>query len=517
MVRSYFSPRAMREADERAASKFRVPSLILMENAGRGAASIILDRYPEAGSFLVLCGPGNNGGDGCACARHLALNGADVVVLSTVRIDQLSGDARAMAEAVDAAGTFDVSTDLSDDEIEGLAWGADIVIDALLGTGSSGAPRGEVERLISLCCDGMTVVSLDIPSGVDAETGAIPGKAVDADMTVTFLAAKSGLAIAPGCVCAGEVIECEIGVAGDVIEDMPRVTGWEEADIETLTPCTSPTIHKRGRGGLIIIGGSDTYRGAPVLTARAALRAGCGFVFLALPDVAAQSAAAELPEAIILSIPSEDGVLRHSSLEDAFAPWNDKIDAAVIGPGLGRSQSAETIVRHAVRFLRTIDKPLLLDADALVHLAAIDDNGGPYGHLLITPHTGEASRLLKRDPAEIDNDRLAAVEGLAKRYGAALLKGAHTMISNGSETRVLLEGGPELAVPGSGDVLSGIIGALMARGMDLTDAATLGALVHAVSGSRTGRLFGLMAREIADGAADVLSGVDRGWRDEHEL
>lgn len=505
MVRFYYTPQAMKDADAAASEKFRVPSLILMENAGRGASEIILEKCPEAGSFLVLCGSGNNGGDGLCAARHLALAGRDVAVLATVPLERMSPDARVMAEAFASNGSLSVSSELSDDDIESFVWSSDVVVDALLGTGSNGSPRGEVMRLIDLCCSGPFVVSLDIPSGIDALTGAVPGSAVDADLTVTFLAEKSGLAIAPGALKTGEIIVCGIGVTQDAIETDPHMTGWSDDDIATLVPSIDPTIHKGSRGGLMIIGGSDKYRGAPVLAARAALRSGCGFVFLAVPDVAAQSAAAELPEAIILSIPTdENGQLRHSSLEEVVSPWNCKIDAAVLGPGLGRSASAEVIVKHAAGYLRNINKPLVLDGDALFHLSFMHGLERS-DRLIITPHAQEAARLLGRTASEVDADRLAAVTDLARRYGRTVLKGPHTLISDGEDTRVILAGGPQLAVPGSGDVLAGVIGALLARGMDLTDAATLAALAHGTAGDRSGRMFGLMAREIADGISDVLS------------
>jgi NAD(P)H-hydrate epimerase len=317
-------------------------------------------------------------------------------------------------------------------------------------------------------------------------------------MTLTFLAEKTGLAISPGSLYCGEVKVCNIGIPPELVLNAHELTGYDSSDIPSLTPHIQKNAHKGTRGALLIVGGCDFFRGAPVLAAMGALRAGCGLVFLAVPDFLVSAASSALPEAIFVPLNTKDGAIDFESFERNVSPWLGKCNALVCGPGVGRTENARKITEW---LCREWDKPLLLDADALHHAANMERAGifrrNPNS-TIVTPHEGEAAYLLGTDAGKVSEERLSSCAALAEKFGVALLKGYHTLICNNTERRVILEGGPQLAIPGSGDVLSGIIGAHLAAGMSPMDAATLGALTHASAGNKYEGPSGLLAREIAD-------------------
>ena len=497
---SYYSSGAVREADRLAAEQLGIPGDVLMENAGRGAAEAIITRYPKVRNVLILCGHGNNGGDGFVVARHLRLAGITSVVLATRGVEEYRNEAAFAANAAKNSGINIVPSDkLKDDEIILLVNNADVLVDALLGTGSDGVPRGEAARLIKFSSSHSHIVALDIPSGVDADTGEAADIAPKAELTVTFLVSKPGLVVAPGSYYSGEAIVTGIGVApGDVLKTPPVLTGWAASDISGMFPKITPAIHKGLRGSLLIIAGSSQYRGAPVLAALSALRAGCGFVTLALPESLVAGAASIVPEAIFVPLPERDGHISFEGFGETLLPHFEKSDAAVLGPGLGRSADAG----RASRFIyEEFHKPINIDADALRFTY-----GTKRDCIVATPHAGEAAHILAESSAEVNSKRLDACTRLTAKFGTVILKGYHTLVSDGHETRVILEGGPELAVPGSGDVLSGLIGAFLASGMLPLDAATLAALIHGASGSLMsgGKPNGLLAREIAEGVRCII-------------
>ena len=507
-MKKYYASSSVREADRIATQEFGIPGSVLMENAGRGAAEVLLQKYPDAKNFLVLCGPGNNGGDGLVAARHLALAGRVLTVVTTIGADEYKNDAAFAALAFSTTATSGSnifhSKNLSDKELSALISPSDVIVDALLGTGSNGVLRGEVRRLAELCTGARRIVSLDIPSGVNPDTGETAEAAMTAEMTLTFLAEKAGLAVSPGALHTGDILVCDIGIQPELVLKDPSLIGYDKTDIAPLTPKIPKDAHKGTRGALMIVGGCDFYRGAPVLAAMGALRTGCGLALLAVPDFMVNGAAALLPEAIFVPLGEKDGSINFGSFERRLSPWLDKCDALVCGPGLGRSDDA----RKATEWLcLECDKPLLLDADALRNAADIERAGAfrrNSGSTVITPHEGEAAYLLGADAKKIHEERLSSCAALAEKFGVALLKGYHTLICGGTEKRAILEGGPHLAVPGSGDVLSGVIGAFLASGMSPIDAATLGALIHASAGNEYEGTSGLLARELA-------SNVGKNW------
>jgi NAD(P)H-hydrate epimerase len=530
-MKYYYGSEAVRAADKKASKELGVPGEVLMENAGRTAAEIIAARYPGSESFLVLCGPGNNGGDGFAAARHLDIMGRKVAIIAVRAVSEYAGEARFAAAAAERCGVkISRSRDMSDANITS-SLDTSVVIDALLGIGAGGEPRGEVKRLIELSegygagrplgayqlnrrpsrlielleegagAECFRKVSLDIPSGADPDTGETGAVSFRAELTISFLALKPAHAVAPGALMCGETVTAGIGVKPALaLSAAPDLTGYDASDIPAMLPRYGEDIHKGSRGSLLVVGGSSHFRGAPVLSSLAALKAGCGLVALAAPCSVIASAVSLLPEAIFIPLPEEDGHVSFAGFEEALRPFADKFDALVLGPGLGLSDDALSVSRFLCGTWRG---PMLIDADALK--AGCETR---LDNAVATPHAGEASFILGVSPAEVEGHRLRSCRKLAEKFGVALLKGPRTLISDGSATRAVLEGGPELAVPGSGDVLSGTVGAFLAAGLKPIDAATLGAVVHGAAGRSLASAEGtdgVLAREIAEAIRDVLS------------
>jgi NAD(P)H-hydrate epimerase len=529
-MKYYYGSEAVRAADKTASEELGVPGEVLMENAGRAAAEIIAARYPDAEAFLVLCGPGNNGGDGFVAARHLDIMGRKVSIIAVRAVSEYAGEARFASRAAESCGIkISRSRDMSDADITS-SLDTSVVIDALLGAGAGGEPRGEVKRLIELseraggslraCQSNRRVsrlielsgagtgaecsrkVSLDIPSGVDPDTGETGAVSFRAELTISFLALKPAHAIAPGALRCGETVTAGIGVKPALaLGAEPELTGYDASDIPAMLPRHGEDIHKGSRGSLLVVGGSSNFRGAPALSCLAALKAGCGLVALAAPGGVMASAASLLPEAIFIPLPEEDGHVRFDGFEEALRPFADKFDALVLGPGLGLSDDALRVARFLFGAWRG---PMLVDADALK--AGCETR---LENAVATPHAGEVSFILGVSPAEVEGHRLRSCRKLAEKFGVALLKGPRTLISDGTKTRAALEGGPELAVPGSGDVLSGTVGAFLAAGLKPIDAATLGAVVHGAAGRRLATSGGAASRGTNGVLARDIAGVIR--------
>lgn len=499
----FYLPSDVRQADIIAGEIYKIPSIVLMENASRAAADEAERMSGGNGVFVILAGKGNNGGDGFAAARHLYLRGNRVAVLKTDGDEGYCGDA---AVNLRVLRTFECdelkiynTKQIDEDMIKERLSEADVVLDALLGTGSRGAPRGEAGRLIPLTYGLENILALDIPSGVDPESGAVYEPAIRATATVTFLRPKSGMAFSPALESCGRVIIADIGVPPfKVLPDTPDVRCYDGGDLASLLPKIPSDIHKTQRGSLLIYGGSSVYRGAPLLAARGALRAGAGLVYLAVPDFMAAEASAALPEAIVLPLPSEGMRVNAEAAWSLVSEWLEKCSAAAIGPGVGREAESEAVFRH---FWDECSKPLLIDADMLYFFATNFGELKPRQNVLLTPHSGEAARILGVTAAEVDAERARSARRLTEKAGTALLKGRGTIIASGEFLRVIRTGSPSLAVPGSGDVLTGVAGAFMAAGMPIPDAATAGAIAHGLAGEymekKNGRR-GTLAGEIAD-------------------
>ena len=451
-----------RAIDAQAIDERGVPGIALMRAAGAAAERVVRGRFPHARRVLVAAGAGNNGGDGYEVARLLAVNGREVRIARIAERPAAGDAATTLADAI-AAGV-----PVHDGPLDGLLDDVDLVVDALLGTGASGAPTGAVADAITAIREsGLPVVALDVPSGVDASTGEAPGPAIHADATVAFHGEKLGVRIEPGRTLAGRIVAVPIGIPADV-DVAPAAIGVASA--YDLLPRRRIGGSKYDAGAVLVIGGSVGMAGAPALAAGAALRAGAGVVTVLAPEAVQPTVAAWQREAMVRPLPSA-----RPDLE--IERYAERAAAVVLGPGLGRDPEAEGIVRAAL----ALDRPLLADADALWWIArdpaAIRARTAPT---VITPHSGEAARLLGVDAADLDAHRLRAVRDLVAETGAtALLKGRDTLVlAPDGRLGVRLLDSAALATAGSGDVLSGIIGGCLARGVDAWTAAIAGAAAH---------------------------------------
>ncbi len=482
------SAAAVRRIDARVGHELAMPSILLMERAGLAATGAVMARFPDAGEATIVVGPGNNGGDGMVVARHLQSAGWSVRVLAPDGRRPGGPDSTTMTTIAERLGLVVEPLDTGS-RLEG------VVVDALLGTGSVGAPRGPVAaaiNAINASCG--PVVSVDMPSGVSADTGRVDGVAVRAHLTVTFHAEKLGLYIAPGRVYAGLVEVADIGIPA-AISEPPSAWLIERAALDAID-ARRPEIDKYAAGAVLLVAGSPGMVGAAALAARAALRAGAGIVFSALAQELLANLTALAPEVVGIALDGD-----HDALT-AITSQLTRVSAVAIGPGLGRASAAGSLVRA---LLETVDHPVVLDADGLWHVT-LDDLARRVGRTVITPHAGEAARLLGCTRDEVDAGRLDAARELSRRGGVvAVLKGSGTLVV-GPDGAVGVDalGGPELATAGSGDVLTGIIGSLLATGLDPWSAACASVAVHSLSGQAAGKGRSTMASDLVEAIPTVI-------------
>jgi hydroxyethylthiazole kinase-like uncharacterized protein yjeF len=433
----------------------------LMERAGSAVAEHVLRQFP--GRVTVVCGGGKNGGDGRVCARKLREAGRDVRV-------------------VDGVG------DLGE---------PDVIVDALLGIGLTDAPREDAARMIELMNgSGRPVVAVDVPSGVNASTGEVAGAAVKASATVTFGAPKVGLAVAPGLFHAGSVQVAPIGLRP---REHEHALVPASALLEVPRKLTDST--KYSAGSVLIVGGSRGLTGALMLAALAAFRSDAGYVAVAAPESTLPILESALLEVVKRPLPEDSaGRLLPRSLE-AILEAAEKADAVAIGPGLGRSDGTIELVRL---LLEQLELPVVLDADGLWELE-------PFARkapTVLTPHSGELARLLGVEPREVDAHRLDAVRRAATRFGSVvLLKGADTLVASPREgVLVATYGTPALATAGSGDVLTGIVAAFLAKGMEPRFAAATAAVAHGVAAELIDSQAGVIASDLLPELRRALAG-----------
>lgn len=467
-----FTADEMARADD-AAQELGIPGIVLMERASAGMAREILARFDlaESARVLVVCGGGNNGGDGFVVARELRRAGVEVSVFPTKR--DYGGD-----PATNLAVLRNLGVDILDeaDFAERLE-NTELVVDALLGTGFHGAVREDVAELIRLMnSSGAPVAAVDVPSGVNGSTGEAEGEAVRADLTVCAHAAKAGCVISPGLQYAGEVAVVDIGIPAEA-DSEPSIRLTDAASLRGVVPRTQAPAHKYSAGAPLIVAGSRSMTGAAAMAARGAQRAGCGIVFLVVPESAAPALDAELTEVLVFGAPEDaDGYLGEGALETVLGHAG-KATALATGPALGSGEGTRTLVEGMIS---GTELPALLDADAVTSLAgssALAERGTPA---VVTPHDGELGRLSGVGAREVSAHRLRYARNAAEEHGCTvLLKGPDTIVVRGGETAVNSTGTtPALATGGTGDVLTGVIGALLSRGMDEYEAARAGAWAH---------------------------------------
>jgi hydroxyethylthiazole kinase-like uncharacterized protein yjeF len=495
-----------RELDRLATDEGGVPSLTLMENAGLGASELILAEFPKAAHVVIVCGTGNNGGDGFVVARRLLAKGLEVTTLLVGDPARVRGDARTTLDALSAApGTYTQVSETSLTPLEDALADADVIVDALFGTGLdrevTGLARTVIERMNA--ARGARV-ALDLPSGLDADTGVPLAAAVRAELTLTFAQPKRGLATPLGVAHAGRVELVPIGVPEGLVERVGyRAVRLEPADVaKSLSPRNAQS-HKGSSGRVLVLAGSAGKIGAALLVAHGALRAGAGLV-----TIAAAPAVSDLLDQRVLE--AMTARFDPQSLEVSLAPLLARADVVVIGPGLGVDAGAKRLVDHV---LLEWDGSIVADADAItVFGGRAEELAHRRGKLLLTPHPGEMARLLDRSTAAVESDRFGAVERAVELTQATvLLKGARTLIgAPGQRVAVNPTGNPLLAAGGMGDVLAGIIGAL-AVGSDLFSAACAGAFVHGLAADQIadnrGLDRGVLAHEIADEVPAALSSL----------
>ncbi len=468
----------------------------LMERAGRGLADLSAELAPT-GRIAVVCGKGNNGGDGLVAARRLRELGRDVDVLLTVEAQALTGDAAINLGRLPGEPPRRYQT--------ARLQGAAAVIDAVLGTGFSGTPRGtaaEAIEAIAALGKETIAVACDVPSGVDASTGEAHGPAVKAAATATFHAAPPGLWIAPGKGLSGSVHQIDIGIP-------PGAPGASQ--IGLICDRVTDGIPRRGTdstkfaaGNVLVCGGSTGLTGAPCLAAEAAMRGGAGYVTACVPASLHTIFEIRLLEVMTTPLPDRDGAVCSGALE-VVMERSERADALVLGPGIGRDPETQAFVRELAP---RVKRPLLLDADALnAHAEALDSLRGRPAATVLTPHAGELGRLLGVESKAVQARRLHAVRQAAELAEAVVvLKGDDTLIAEpGGRVAVNPGGASALATAGTGDVLSGVIGAYLGKGMDPFHAACAGVFTHAAAGR-------LAAREIgAEGvlASDVITLLPR--------
>jgi NAD(P)H-hydrate epimerase len=416
----------------------------LMERAGTAVAREAMLAFPAARSFACVCGGGSNGGDGRVAARVLREAGH-----------------------------------VADEVTEGLA-AYDVVIDALFGTGFHGEPRPEAAELVErINAAPVPVVSVDLPSGVDASTGEVAGAVVDADLTVTFHARKVGLVVGPGRFHAGRVVVADIGLSGGGTEVRRATTA-----VLDLVPRRGPRSTKYQAGSVLVVGGSPGMTGAACLSALAALRADAGYVTLAVPSDALRTAEALVLEPVKVAWEDEGAA-------EAIVEAASRAGAVAIGPGLGRTEGRRALVRE---LLERLDLPAVVDADGLFGLAQVERSAPT----VLTPHAGELARLLETDSAWVDAHRLEAAARGAERFGATvLLKGADTIVASPGRGAVVCDlGPPSLATAGTGDVLTGVVGSFLAKGLDPDLAAVAAAVAHGRAAALAPHRAGLVASDL---------------------
>ncbi len=500
----------MRGADRRAIEGLGIPGSVLMENAGRAVADAVRARFPFARRPLFLCGKGNNGGDGFVAARRL-LDLAPRVLLVGPR-SAVKGEARAKMEALEGAGgRIEVVESAADWSRLIEDRNVDLIIDAILGTGLREAPSGLTAHVIaavaawaSSSC--LPVVAVDVPSGLSSETGAIGWESIRATLTVCLQAPKRCHALPAASERCGEVWVTDIGIPRTVLAEAGSRLGWiESSDVAALYPVRPSASHKGTYGHLLVIAGSVGKTGAAVLAATAALRSGVGLVTVATPAPAQPTVALGRPEAMTEPLASTpEGTLAAEGVERALALAIER-DAVVLGPGLGAS---DDVRRFVDGFVLRCPVPLLIDADGLNALASLI--GGPAATLarrrfptVITPHPGEMARLSGTTAADVQDHRLETAEAFARASGAVVvLKGHRTIVARpDGESGVNPTGNPGLAKGGTGDVLAGVAGALLARGGEAWSAACAAVYLHGLAGDRAVArigMEGLLAGDLSD-------------------
>jgi hydroxyethylthiazole kinase-like uncharacterized protein yjeF len=493
-----YTAEQVRRLDHCAIEGHGIPGIDLMERAGRGVFEVARRAWPAATHWLILCGAGNNGGDGYIVARLARAAGLKVTLCALKDPDSLGGDAAEAARRWEAVGGECASWPC------GAFDSSDLLVDALLGTGLDREPAGAYGAAVdAINRAGRPVVAVDIPSGLHADSGVIQGRAVRADLTVTFIGNKRGLFTGDGPDCAGRVHFCDLETP-DSVRDSELDSGIliRENIISELLPARRRNTHKGSFGWLLAVGSDLGMSGAIRLCGEAALRSGAGKVTLVTrPEHAA-----------LINLACPELMVRGMDHGEPLEQLLTEVGALVAGTGLGQSTWSQALFDPCMRS----PAPVVVDADGLNLLAqgwpapAPAEAELPFGHWVLTPHPAEAGRLLERSAADVQRDRVAAAQELAQRFQAVVvLKGCGTVVADAAGRYAICPlGNPGMATAGSGDVLSGVIGALLAQGLDVWDAACAGVVAHAAAGDLAASEIGergLLASDITRRLPAVLN------------
>ncbi len=506
----------MAALDRRAAEEFGVPTLLLMEAAGRQVAEVAARMTGGASPRVVIvAGKGNNGGDGLVAARVMTAAGWRTAVVLLARDADVTGDAGTNLQAARRAGVDIANLDsTSAPGLRGALASADLVIDGLFGTGFRGPVVGLAARAIEAIngC-GRPVLSIDIPSGVHGDSGAVDGLAVRATATVTMGLPKTGLILLPGAEYAGQIWVADVGHPQRLIDGAGiRTSLVTRAMADAALPVRRMDAHKGAFGRVLIVAGAVGYTGAAVLSALGALRAGAGLVTLGVPQAIYPIVASAVIEGMPVPLADHEGALAEEA-GDQIRELAGSADVVACGPGLSRLPGPRAVVR---RLLAECTRPLVLDADALNNLAgSAADLRAARGPVVITPHPGEMARLLDAATEEVQRHRLQTARVGAERFRAAVvLKGARTVVASPEgEAFVIPTGNPAMAAGGMGDVLTGAIAGLIGQGLTPSVAAWTGAYLHGLAGDLAAAArgpAGLLAREVADHLPEALRAVRTG-------
>lgn len=478
-----FSAESVQAIDRYVIEEKGVPGFELMQKAAAAAFRQLSRHWPEAGSVLVLCGGGNNGGDGYLVAAAAKRHGKQVHCVAIKNPEDLKGDAaRAHDKALADGVAVQLWQDLDEADRQTLFHKTDLIVDAMLGTGVKGAPREPFRTVIEAASQSRCpVLAVDIPSGLDATTGVKAGDALRADVTVTFIALKSGLFLGQGPDAAGQIefesLSLGIENAADTGQT-PIARRFDWPGLSKSLPRRPVTAHKGRFGHLLVIGGDHGFGGAGILTAEAAARSGPGLTSMATRSEFVTPALTRCPALMVHAV-------NHG--ED-LAELIEKADVLVCGPGLGKKAWGQQMLQQVL----ASGKPRVLDADAINLMSESEKTPAKTAAQVLTPHPGEASRLLGCSVPDIEADRLAAAQAVQQKFGGVvLLKGAGTVIADGDGCPWVLEGGnPGMATGGMGDALTGMIGGLAAQGMSLPVATRTAAALHLASANAASRQFG---------------------------
>ncbi|MDR7419813.1 MAG: NAD(P)H-hydrate dehydratase [Armatimonadota bacterium] len=501
--------------DRRAQDEFGVPTLLLMESAGRAvfdaARRLVADLSPRT---VVVAGKGNNGGDGLVAARLMLAAGWRVTVVLLARDAEVTGDAAVNLQAARRAGVEIINVDSTAiPGVRGLLAGADLIVDGIFGTGFRGPVAGLAAKTIdAINASGRPVLAIDVPSGVHGDSGAVDGPAVRATATVTMGLPKTGLILAPGAEYTGRIWVTEVGHPRRLVETASvRASLLTAADVNNAVPARRLDAHKGDFGRVLIVAGSVGHSGAAVLATLGALRAGAGLVTLGVPAAIYPIVGPAVIEGMPLPLPDADGALAADAV-DAVLGLAASADVGACGPGLSTLPGPTAFVR---RLVAECPKPLVLDADALNVLAT----GGPWpvpqGPLVLTPHPGEMARLLSAKTEDIQRHRLQTARVAADRFKAVVvLKGARTIVAApDGDVTVVATGGPAMATGGMGDVLTGMVAGFLAQHLTPATAAAVAAYLHGLAADLVvvaSGPAGILAREVADAVPRALAAVRQG-------